>query len=224
MPWYRQYCKRPCFNDDYLPTFNRPNVTLVDTDGGGVERFTEKGFVVGGKEYEVDCIIFATGFEFGGGYLASAREKGHAIYGRKGKSLAEEWQNGVRTLHGFYSHDFPNLLHMGASQNGGSFAATYYLDEQAMHIADVLKRAQQAGATYIEPTREAESAWVAVIRSKGTAHQAFQRECTPGFYNDEGKVGEKLGRLDEVYGGGPIEFYSLVRDWCANGMDGLVFR
>ncbi len=224
MPWYRQYCKRPCFNDDYLPTFNRPSVTLVDTDGGGVERFTENGFVVGGREYEVDCIIFATGFEFGGGYLASARQKSHAIYGRGGKSLAEEWKNGVRTLHGFYSHDFPNLFHMGASQNGGSFAATYYLDEQALHIADVLQRARQTGATYIEPTHEAEAAWVAVIRSKGTAHQDFQRECTPGFYNDEGKVGERLGRLDEVYGGGPIEFYNLVRDWRAGDMDGLIFR
>ncbi|MCB0221279.1 MAG: NAD(P)/FAD-dependent oxidoreductase, partial [Chrysiogenetes bacterium] len=67
-PWYRQFCKRPCFHDEYLDTFNRPNVELVDTDGKGVERITEEGVVANGKEYELDCLIFATGFEVGTDY------------------------------------------------------------------------------------------------------------------------------------------------------------
>ena len=63
--WYRLNCKRTGFHDDYLATFNRPNVTLVDTDGRGVERFTENAVVVNGVEYEIDALIFATGFEVG---------------------------------------------------------------------------------------------------------------------------------------------------------------
>ena len=64
-PWYRQFCKRPCFHDSYLPAFNSSNVTLVDTDGQGVERITPNGVVANGVEHEVDCIVFSTGFEYG---------------------------------------------------------------------------------------------------------------------------------------------------------------
>ena len=74
-PWYRQFCKRPTFNDEYLPAFNRPNITLVDTRGRGVDRITEKGLVFDGVEYEVDCIIFATGFEVGTAYTRRAALK-----------------------------------------------------------------------------------------------------------------------------------------------------
>ena len=113
-PWYRQFCKRPTFNDEYLPTFNRPNVTLVDTEGRGVDRITEKGLVFDGVEYEVDCIIFATGFEVGTAYT---RRAGFEVYGRGGKSLTEHWADGLKTLHGFYSAGFPNCFHMGITQN-----------------------------------------------------------------------------------------------------------
>nr|MCS5567039.1 NAD(P)/FAD-dependent oxidoreductase [Pseudomonadales bacterium] len=71
-PYYQMFCKRPTFNDEYLPTFNRPNVELVDTEGQGVDRITKRGLVVKNKEYEVDCIIFATGFEVGTGYARRA--------------------------------------------------------------------------------------------------------------------------------------------------------
>ena len=109
-PWYRQFCKRPCFHDEYLPTFNLPNVTLVDTEGRGVERITEKGIVAGGGEYEVDCIVFATGFEVGTGYT---RRAGYDILGRNGQLLSEKWENGPRTLHGMQTADFPNCFFMG---------------------------------------------------------------------------------------------------------------
>ena len=104
-PWYRQFCKRPCFHDEYLPTFNRPNVHLVDTDGRGVERITPRGVVVGGTEYEVDCIVFATGFEVGTTYT---RRAGYDIIGRGGQTLSDKWADGVKTLHGLTSHGFPN--------------------------------------------------------------------------------------------------------------------
>ena len=93
-PWYRQFCKRPTFNDEYLPTFNRPNVRLVDTRGRGVDRVTEAGLVFDGVEYEVDCIIFATGFEVGTAYT---RRAGYEIYGRGGSDadgVLEAWDAG----------------------------------------------------------------------------------------------------------------------------------
>ncbi|UZK67270.1 flavin-containing monooxygenase [Sphingomonas sp. M1-B02] len=220
-PWYRQFCKRPCFNDDYLPAFNRPNVDLVDTDGKGLDGFTEQGFLAGGTLYPVDCVIFATGFDFGNAYGAKAQQKGHPIYGRGGVSLAEEWSGGMRTLHGFYSAGFPNLFHMGGSQNGLAFNLTYCLDEQAEHIADVLKVAEDRGATLVEPTAEAEADWVSTIRAKDKSFHDFQRECTPGNFNDEGQVGEGISRSDEYYGAGPIAFYTLIREWRAEGLRGL---
>lgn len=223
-PWYRQFCKRPTFNDEYLPAFNRPNVDLIDTDGRGLERFTSSGFVFDGKEYPVDCVIFATGFDFGNSYGATAQQRGHPIYGRGGAVLADEWRNGMRTLHGFYSAGFPNLFHMGGSQNGVAFAITYCLDEQAEHIAEVLKATDERGATLVEPTPEAEAEWVAIIRAKDKSFHDFQRECTPGLYNDEGKVGDTISRSDEYYGGGPIAFYGLIRDWRADGFKGLTIE
>ena len=90
-PWFGQWCKRPTFNDDFLPTFNRSNVKLVDTSVKGIERVTETGVVVDGIEYEVDCLIFATGFEVGTAYTRRAE---FAMYGRDGLSLADYWANG----------------------------------------------------------------------------------------------------------------------------------
>src|SRR5262249_22100105 len=103
-PWYRQFCKRPCFHDDYLPTFNRPNVTLVDTSGKGVERITPTGVVANGKSYDVDCPIFATGFEVGTSYT---RRSGYELIGRGGETLSDKWRSGVRTFHGLLSRGFP---------------------------------------------------------------------------------------------------------------------
>jgi cyclohexanone monooxygenase len=220
-PWYRQFCKRPTFNDEYLPTFNRPNVTLVDTRGGGADEITERGLVFDGVEYEVDCIIFATGFEVGTAYT---RRAGFEIYGRSGLPLTEHWSNGLRTLHGFYSHGFPNCFHMGLTQNGFTANFPHMLVEQADHIAAVLEQARTRGAQCLEPTPEAEESWVATIRAKAILNQAFLLECTPGYYNNEGQPGERGGIAGEQYGGGPIEFYDLVRKWRNDGgMEGLRF-
>src|SRR5262245_29081803 len=98
-PYYRQFCKPPCFHDEYLQTFNRPNVTLVDTNGNGVERITPDGVVASGHEYRVDCLIYATGFEVGTDY---ARRAGYQVHGADGLSLTEKWRDGAATLHGFY--------------------------------------------------------------------------------------------------------------------------
>jgi len=212
-PWYRQFCKRPTFNDDYLPTFNRPNVTLVDTKGRGVDRVTEKGLVFDGVEYEVDCIIFATGFEVGTAYT---RRAGFEVYGRGGKRLTDHWADGIKTLHGFYSHGFPNCFHLGVTQNALTANFPHMLDEQVLHVADLVRRANLRQAKRIEPTAEGETGWVKTIREKAIVNDQFRTDCTPGYYNGEGRTGEGEGLFDGLYGPGPVEFYQLVRDWRAN--------
>ena len=213
-PWYRQFCKRPTFNDDYLPTFNRPNVTLVDTRGRGVERVTERGLVVDGVEYEVDCVIFATGFEVGTAYT---RRAGFEVYGRGGKSLTEHWANGMRTLHGFYSHNFPNCFHMGVTQNALTPNFPHMLDDQARHIVAIIKEARLRQAREIEPTAEAEEAWAQAIRDNAAANLKFRMDCTPGYYNGEGRAGDGNGLFDGLYGPGPIAFQAVVDAWMADG-------
>ena len=220
-PWYRQFCKRPTFNDEYLPAFNRPNVKLVDTMGRGVDRITEKGLVFDGLEYEVDCIIFATGFEVGTSYT---RRAAFEVYGRGGKSLTEHWADGVKTLHGFYSSGFPNCFHMGIIQNAITANFPHMLEEQAQHITELIQHAKLNEARCIEPSAEAEADWVATIREKALNNQRFLTECTPGYYNNEGKPEEGTGLAGDQYGGGPVEFHELIRRWRKDGqMKGVRF-
>jgi cation diffusion facilitator CzcD-associated flavoprotein CzcO len=220
-PWYRQFCKRPTFNDEYLPTFNRPNVTLVDTMGRGVDRITEKGLVFDGVEYEADCVIFATGFEVGTAYT---RRAGFEVYGRGGKALSENWANGLKTLHGFCSVGFPNCFHMGITQNALTANFPHMLEEQSRHIAELIRHAKSQEARCIEPTAEAEAEWVATIKEKAMNNQDFLEACTPGYYNNEGKPEKGFGLAGELYGGGPVEFHDLIRKWREDGeMKGLRF-
>ncbi|MFI6231186.1 flavin-containing monooxygenase [Micromonospora echinospora] len=210
-PWYRYMCKRPTFSDHYLQTFNRPNVTLVDTaDTGGVTRMTEDSVVVGDREYKVDCVIFATGFEAGVSGVVSGTMP---VYGRDGVPLLQSWSQGPRTLHGLYSHGFPNLFHLGSLQNANSVNFVHVLQEQAIHIGAVVAEARRRNALWVEPSVEAEEAWVATIREVAPDTIAFQAECTPGYYNNEGRPRP----VNNSYGPGPVAFHELLRRWRANG-------
>ena len=132
-------------------------MTLVDTLGRGVERVTETGLVFDGVEYEVDCIIFATGFEVGTAYT---RRSGFEVYGRGGRKLTDYWSSGLRTLHGFYSHGFPNCFHLGITQNTLTPNFPHMLDEQARHVADVVKTVSEQQAQMVEPTlRPSPAGW-----------------------------------------------------------------
>ncbi|MFI5938200.1 flavin-containing monooxygenase [Actinoplanes sp. NPDC051494] len=210
-PWYRYMCKRPAFSDLYLQTFNRPNVTLVDTaDHGGIERMTETSVVVGDHEYEVDCVIFATGFEVGVSGVVSGRLP---VHGRGGQTLLESWSKGPRTLHGFYSHGFPNLFHLGSLQNAASVNFVHVLQEQATHIGELVGAARDRKARWIEPSAQAEADWVATIREVAPDNYRFQAECTPGYYNNEGRPRP----VSNSYGPGPVAFHALLRQWRASG-------
>jgi cyclohexanone monooxygenase len=220
-PWYRQFCKRPTFNDDYLPTFNRRNVTLVDTEGQGVDRITETGVVVNGANYELDCLIFATGFEVGTAYT---RRAGYEIRGRGGKPLSEHWAGGFRTLHGFMSAGFPNCFHMGVNHSTLTPNFPHLLKEQAAHIAHIIGETEQRQARIVEPTPEAEAGWVQTVRDTARLNLAFRQACTPGYYNGEGRAGADDGLFANLYGPGPVKFFELIREWRDGGMEGLEIR
>ena len=220
-PYYRFMCKRPCSNDEYLPTFNRPNVTLVDvSECKGVERLTEKGIVANGVEYEVDCVIFASGFEIS--TEISRRYAMDAVEGRDGVSLFDHWRDGYKSLHGMTTRGFPNQFHTGFIQGGVSANTTAMYEQQARHIAYLISEAQRRGATTVEPSQEGQDGWVSTVREIAIDNSAFEMSCTPGYYNKEGGGGAE-GFLGEYYSGGFYQFDDLLKEWREKGdLDGLV--
>lgn len=222
-PYYKMFCKRPTFNDDYLPTFNRDNVTLVDTNGQGVERITENGLVVDGVEYEVDCIIYSTGFEVGTSYT---RRSGYEVFGKEGRALSEHWSEGTRTLHGMGSHGFPNLFIMNTSQGGFTANFPHLLDESAVHQAHIIKHALEQGFTEVEVEEAAEDQWVETILgfAGGPLGGLGGPDCTPGYYNNEGQPNPTAAQ-SAPYGGGSIRFFELLEAWREDGtFEGLRFE
>jgi cyclohexanone monooxygenase len=215
-PWYRQFCKRPTFNDEYLATFNRPNVELIDvSDSKGVERITENAVVANGVAYEVDCIIYATGFEI---TTSAHRRVDFDTIGRDGLSLYDHWRDGFRTLHGLSSHGFPNWFTIGINQNGLSPNMTSMFDDQAVHVSYVIGEVLKRGKDTAEVTAEAEEAWVKTIVSlAGSGATAFLEECTPGYYNREGKTASGASMQNSPYAPGINAFNDLLADWRAKG-------
>ncbi|MEY2420709.1 MAG: hypothetical protein QOI95_776 [Acidimicrobiaceae bacterium] len=212
-PYYRQFCKRPCFHDEYLDTFNRPNVTLIDTQGRGVERLTERGVVANGVEYELDCLIYATGFEVGTDYT---RRAGYEIFGRDGSTLTEKWADGAETLHGMHSRGFPNCFIISNIQSGFSVNFPHMLNEQSKHLAYIIDHALQNNVRTVETSEEAEADWVRTIVGLAQNNLKFLESCTPGYYNNEGKPAERSGQ-NGFYGGGCIAFIKLLEAWRAEG-------
>ena len=223
-PWYRFLCKRPCFNDNYLPTFNRPNVTLVDVSNTrGIDRITENGIVANGVEHEVDCIIYASGFE---STTDLRRRYGiDVIEGRDGLSLYDHWANGFRTLHGMSVHNFPNLLFTGWLQGGVSGSTTLMYDQQGRHISYIVSQALARGAKSVEPSTEAEAAWVKTIKDNLLLDKQFWETCTPGYNNNEGLEVSRYTIFGEPYGPGYDAFDELIREWRdEGGMEGLALE
>ena len=217
-PWYNQFCKRPCFHDEYLDAFNRPNVHLIDTQGRGVERITETGIVANGQEYEIDVLIYATGFEVGTGYT---RRAGYDVTGRGGITLSRKWEDGVSTLHGMHSRGFPNCYIMSNSQSGFTANYPHMLNEQSKHLAYIVNHAVDRQIRVVEASQEAEDAWVQTIIDSAMMRQKFQEECTPGYYNNEGKP-SALAARNGSYGRGPVAFVKLLEAWRQAGtLEGL---
>ena len=195
----------------------------MDTDGQGVERITERGLVVNGKEYEVDCIIFSTGFEVGTSYT---RRSGYDVEGREGRLLSEHWDEGTRTLHGMGCHGFPNMFIMNTSQGGFTANFPHLLDESAVHQAHIMRHALNSNFRRVEVSPAAEQAWVDTIVGFGGAGPLGGlggAKCTPGYYNNEGQP-NPTARQSSPYGGGSIRFFKLLEEWRESGeFEGLDF-
>jgi cation diffusion facilitator CzcD-associated flavoprotein CzcO len=233
--WYGQLCKRPCFHDEYLQAFNRPGATLVDTDGKGVEGITERGVVAGGREYEVDCIVWATGFEVGTDFTSRA---GFDLVGRGGVRLSDYWADGMRTLHGIHVHSFPNAFIVQLTQGSNNIAnVPHNMSETGATIGAVVGHAVANGHATVEVTAEAEEAWIQRLLGGGlplgglggggrSLNIPGSLECTPGYYNNEGRPATAAQRYNFLgFPGGPLAFFQYIDRWRRSGdFDGLEFR
>jgi len=222
-PWYRQLCKRPCFHDEYLQAFNVPGTHLIDTDGKGVERIDETGVWVDGVHYELDCLIYASGFEVGTDY---ARRSGYDTVGRDGLKLSEYWDEGMLSMHGIHVHGFPNIFVVGFTHGANLISnIPHNLIEAGKTIAAIVEHAEKVGADEVEVTAEAEAAWVDLLESGGRRF-GNQPDCTPGYYNNEGQDAGRRGVLNSLgYPEGPVAYFEYIDRWRSSGeFEGLEFR
>jgi cyclohexanone monooxygenase len=208
-PWYGQMCKRLCFHDAYLQSFNRPNVHLVDTEGRGVERITPAGVVVDGVEYPLDCLIYASGFEVTTDYT---HRLGFDPRGRDGKSLSDAWVEGPATLHGVLTRGFPNLLMLSTVQGGQNINFLFTITATARHIAWVIEQCRDRGVVEVEPTAEAQDAWLGRILEGIEQTWRYQVTCTPGYLNNEGG-GDLRSARSAAYMGSAIEYATTLELW-----------
>ena len=177
-----------------------------------MEQITEHGVMVNGIEYELDCLIYATGFEVGTEY---ARRAGYEVHGRGGVTLTEKWAEGASTFHGFFSRGFPNCFIVSIVQSGFSANFPHMLDEQSKHLAYVLDHVQRNDITLVEATQEAEDAWVQTIVDMAQYNVKFLEACTPGYYNNEGRPADRTVR-NGSYGAGSPAFIRVLEQWRAD--------
>ncbi|CAG5156772.1 uncharacterized protein ALTATR162_LOCUS4566 [Alternaria atra] len=230
-PWYPMWCKRPTFQDGYLSAFNQENVTLVDTDGKGVERCTPRGLVANGVEYELDVLILATGFLLATGENAAPAELfGIPVIGRNGRRLKDKYGAAdFGTMHGIVTNGFPNLLYPGLGNGAGLPNLTAVYDIESTHLANVLKeaarQARDPAQLVIEPTKEAEDAWMDEIEKRALWYSVVIA-CTPGYFNHEGATlrlansdpeKRRLAMRKVLHGGGMAMYERIVREYDAKG-------
>ncbi len=213
MPWYSQSCKRPCFHDEYLPAFNRPNVHLVDTDGKGVNEINESGVIVNGVEYPVDLLIFASGFEVTTGYT---HRLGFDPKGRDGVSLSEAWAEGPATLHGVLSNGFPNMFMISTVQGAQATNFVHSITEAAQHVAFLIEQCVKGDIATIEPETAAQENWFETLFAQLWGIARYNATCTPGYLNSEGggdmRSARAIAWMTSVLG-----FAEYVENWRQQG-------
>lgn len=219
--WYRQLCKRPCFHDEYLQAFNEPSTRLIDTDGKGVERITENGIYANDQEYEVDCIVYASGFEVSVDYVSRS---GFDVAGRGGRKLSEHWAGGMRTKHGLHISGFPNAFMVQPAQAANFIAnVPHNIVDHADTIAAIVAHAETGGHDMVEVTPEAEQAWIDFLQT-GLGANIGNTECTPGYYNNEGAGWSDQDRFMQGHPQGASAYFNYIDGWRKSGaFDGLKF-
>jgi cation diffusion facilitator CzcD-associated flavoprotein CzcO len=217
-PYYRYLCKRPCFHDEYLLAFNNANVTLIDCPAG-IDKITEQGPVVDGKQYEVDCIIYGTGFE--AELTPLYRRVGHEIVGRGGVTLAQKWADGAASLFGMMSRGFPNMFVMPAP--GQQAVVTVNYTQLAVLGADFIGGTigllKQRGVEVFDVSTEAEETWTQKIVDSFVDGSAVMSACTPSRINNEGHP-EQMNPRNGSYGRGMGDWFGyrdLLEQWVEDG-------
>lgn len=192
-PYYPYGCKRPTFHDEYLPTFNLPQVNLVDTAPRGVSQINQQGVVHEGVEYPLDVLIYATGFQW------MATSTFNMIKGRNGRTLSDKWQSeGTKTFLGIHSQGFPNLFIVSGPQGGGgSFNFTDALDQHGDYIVWMLQTMREQGSNIVDIARQPELDYAEHCKAADIATSPL-RDCI-SYYNGDGNA--EPGSL-AYYGGG----------------------
>ncbi|KAJ7913509.1 hypothetical protein B0H13DRAFT_2326198 [Mycena leptocephala] len=228
--WYPAWCKRPTFHDEYLLAFNQPNVTLVDTDGKGVEALTEDAVVANGTPYPIDVLVLSTGFALfvEGDSASPVSRAGLKVVGRDGLSMDDKWiQQGAGSLHGVATHSFPNFFFPGPNQTGVTANFTYTLSLLASHVAKIVaeaeRRVSQSSRLTIEVTKAGEEAWTGEILMRAAWFSAL-RGCTPSYLTMEGASDKVVDMHEQMkaarnapWGEGIVTFTEVVRAWEAEG-------
>ncbi len=154
-------CKRLCIDSGYYETFNRPNVRLVDVSRAPIERITPTGLRTGGRDYALDAIVFATGFDAMTGSLLAIDFRG-----RGGRRLSDKWQAGPRTYLGLGVEGFPNLfLVTGPGSPSVLTNMMVSIEQHVDWIAECIAWLRAQGRRRIEASAAAEDAWVAHVNA-----------------------------------------------------------
>ncbi|KXG50483.1 uncharacterized protein PGRI_069740 [Penicillium griseofulvum] len=223
-PWYPGWCKRPCFSDNFLKAFNQSNVSLVDTNGKGIRTVTNRGILANGQEYDLDAIVFGTGYSLGG----SADLGDLTVTGRDNQILQEKRQKGLTSLHGVMTNGFPNLFFSGPYQTGASANQVYVLDQLAVHVAHIISEAGKSVSERnpnptrftIEPSSHSENEWTSKVLMRTRALGGVLN-CTPSYFNREGLQFEGQEALQaaqfSIWGEGIKSYVNEIKDWRNTG-------
>lgn len=204
--------KRICLDTGYYETFNRENVALVDIRNAPIERMTPKGLITGGAEYELDAIVFATGFDAMTGSFLKID-----IRGRRGLTLGEKWAEGPKTYLGLMVTGFPNLFFITGPGSPSALSNMFVSIEQHVDwITLCLSNLRKNGTGAIEATQPAEDRWVAHVNEHASKTLFPQANSWYLGANIPGKP-----RVFMPYLGGVQAYREICNDAAARNYEGF---
>jgi len=207
-PDYPIGCKRIVLDTNYFQTYNRDDVTLVSCADHPIEEITEKGLIINGTEYELDCIIFATGYDAMTGALTRID-----IRGRDGTTVKETWKDGPQAFLGMAVNGFPNMFTICGPGSPSVLANVItHIEQNVEWISDIMAYMRDHNKASAEVSREAELGWSAHVAELGDA--SLFAQCNSWYVgaNIPGKP-----RVFLAYAGGFPPYCDKCDEIAANG-------
>ena len=204
--------KRICIDTDYFTTFNRPNVTLVDIRTNPIEAILPNAVRAGARDYEVDALVLATGFDAMTGSVAKID-----IRGRNGLTLNQKWAEGPKTYLGLMSAGFPNLFIITGPGSPSVLSNMIVSIEQHVDwIADCVAYMRDRGLEAMEANKDAEEKWVTHVNE--VAHTTLYPQANSWYMgaNIPGKP-----QIFMPYIGGVGAYRQICNDVAAKGYEGF---